>query len=431
MKMEVATKTNLPDVFKALYTEFVNYMNKTGLSNRVLTVIDGKPIIDFQFTIQSMGGFEGALKQLSSLPSYRELVSLTAQIQNVEEEEVEKTKYGLFCYIFSEVANCVTPPQISYHFPNAKDLSTFDLNEQKLSHAILNAVCADDCIERTNKYLLIFENLNISSSIKINDNIKLIRLSKVEINAKLKGRYDPDSQWSRVFSAFEINEEFLNNKELIPVLSTLLRLYKKGDIRFKSIYQAANHIIRGEIYVNHKSAYSEADYYENAPANRSDAWRQYSITETEIEDFSGFIGKNLTTMLSMSHSCKMYNMVFSSPLHLRIPLLFFVIESFFSDINSEVVFRIALYLTVLLKEDEAFRKQIKDLYHVRSCIAHGDLTGAQKKIKSMKLGGFTVATEKVDTILNKLWKALLDNNWTPKESANLMSTLLLSQVENT
>lgn len=429
--MEIDQKGSLAGVFKSLYREFIEYLNQTGFSNRVLSVIDGKPTIDFQFTIQSMGGIERALEALTSLPSYRELVKLTAALQGVSEEEVESTKYGLFSYLFSEVANCVNPPQISYNFTNGKGLSTLDLDEVRLSHAILNAVNPSSCIERNNKYLLIFENLNITSDIKINEDINLIKLSRDEVNEKLAGRYDPERKWARVYSAFEISETFLSNNELIPVLSTLLRLYKKGDVRFKFIAQDAHHLIRGNIYVSHKNSYSELDYYENAPSVRGDAWRQYLISESESQEFANFISQNLTPMLSMSHSCQMYNMVFSSPLHLRIPLLFFVIESFFSDVNSEVVFRIALYLTVLLQETEHFRKRIKDLYHVRSCIAHGDLAGAQKKIKSMKLSGFTGAAEQVEEILNKLWKVLLDKKWKPSKSAETMSSILLCQNKNT
>ncbi|MCR9982432.1 hypothetical protein NB610_10465 [Vibrio alginolyticus] len=112
-------------------------------------------------------------------------------------------------------------------------------------------------------------------------------------------------------------------------------------------------------------------------------------------------------------------------------MLFFVIESFFADVNSEVVFRISLYVTVLLQESESFRNKIKDLYHVRSCIAHGDLSGAQKKIKAMKIFGFTGATEQVEDILNRLWKVLLEKNWKPSQSAELMSSILLHQNKNT
>ncbi|NOF40514.1 hypothetical protein [Vibrio cholerae] len=429
--MEIEEKDSLSEVFKSLYKEFIGYLNKTGLSNRVLMVNDGKPSIDFQFTVHEMGGIAQALNILSSLPSYHRLVKLTSVIQNVTEEEVEKTKYGLFTYIFSEVANCVSPPQATYIFTSGKDLSALILDEKRLSHAILNAITSGTCIEKRRKYLLVFENIQIETDIRINDDINLIKLSDNEVNEKLADRYDSKQKWSRVYSAFEISESLLSNNELIPVLSTLLRLYKKGDIRYKLIAQEANHLIRGDIYVNYQNSYSELDYYENAPSVRDDAWRQYFINNSESHDFVRFINDNLIPMMSMSHSCQMYNMVFSSPLHLRIPLLFFVIESFFSDVDSEVVFRISLYVTVLLQEGESFRKKIKDLYHVRSCIAHGDLSGAQKKIKSMKISGFTGASEQVEDILSSLWKVLLEKKWKPNQSAELMSSILLQPNQNT
>ncbi|KOO12713.1 hypothetical protein AKJ18_22455 [Vibrio xuii] len=73
--MEVEQKDSLSEVFKSLYNEFIDYLNETGFSNRVLFVNDGKPTIDFQFTVQSMGGIEKALDTLSSLPSYQSVVA--------------------------------------------------------------------------------------------------------------------------------------------------------------------------------------------------------------------------------------------------------------------------------------------------------------------------------------------------------------------
>ncbi|TOP26716.1 hypothetical protein [Vibrio parahaemolyticus] len=429
--MGLEKSLSLSESFKALYCEFIDYLNRTGLSNRVLVVIDGKPTIDFQFTIQSMGGIDRALEILTALPSYSKVVELTAKLQGVPEDEVRKTRYGLFAYLFSDIANCVNPPQVSYAFSKSQDLSSWYLDEDRLSKAILEATTSGSCIERTNKYLIVFENVQIESDIKINEELTLIRLSRAEVKSKFTNRYDSDKKWERVYSAFEVSDTYLSNDGFIPVLSTLLRLYQKGDVRFKLIAQQAHHLIRGDIYINHKNGHSELDYYEHLPSVRNDAWRQYRINEAESSEFAKFVSENLLPMMTMSHSCQMYNMVSSSPLHLRIPLLFFVIESFFSDVSSEVVFRVALYVTVLLEEDAVFKKRINDLYHVRSCIAHGDLAAAKKRIQKMKLSGFSGATELVEEILQKLWLELLVRAWEPNKSNELINAILLKSNKNT
>lgn len=422
---------NITQLFKSLYSEFIDYLNKTGLSNRVLTVIDGKPTIDFQFTIHQMGDINYAIETLSKLPSYDSLVEEVAKIESISTDEVRRTSYGLFGYLFSDLASYINPPQPTYVFANGKNIQDLTFDEKKLSHAIRNAVSPDSYYTRKNNYFIIFENIEIPYNIVINNKIKLVKLSRSDIESKFSRRYDSNRKWARVYSAFQVDETYLKNQDFIPVLSTLLRIFNNnGDLRFKAIYQEAEHLVRGEIYINHKNSFSEHDYHENAPSVKDDAWRQYAIKETDIQEFSDFINTNLQPMFSMVHSCKMYNMVFSSPLHLRIPLLFFVIESFFSDVNSEVVFRIALYLTVLLKEDENFRKKIKSLYGIRSSIAHGDIDLATKNIKKMGLSGFTGANQITNDILIRLWKQLLSINWSPKESGTQISGILL-RTENT
>ncbi|NRA53059.1 MAG: hypothetical protein HRU23_02840 [Gammaproteobacteria bacterium] len=132
----------------------------------------------------------------------------------------------------------------------------------------------------------------------------------------------------------------------------------------------------------------------------------------------------------------MYNMVASSALQLKIPLLFFVIESFFSDVQSEVSFRVPLYITNLLNEDDNFRGTLKKLYDVRSKVAHGDLKEADKIISklykngNLSSSGFSGATIYLDNIVNRLWIRLLDLNWNPAKSAELITPYLIGHKNN-
>jgi hypothetical protein len=330
------------------------------------------------------------------------------------------------------MANFLTPPKLSYVIKEKNNISTLNFDEERLAYIISNASCPSCYAEKKDKILLVFENIRIDSDIKISENLKLVKLTPLFIENKLSNRNDSGKMWERVYSAFETNIQFIENSDSIPALSTLLRLYQRGSIKFKTILQEANHLIRGDIFIPYKYSSSEFDYYENDLSIKGGGWTQYSIKQEDSQIFSNFISENIKPILEMPYSCRTYNMVSASPEKLRIPLLFFVIESFFSDVDSEVVFRISLYLTVILNKDEKFRKEIKSLYGVRSSIAHGDTKSAQGKITKMiknnsNISNITVYTE---SILIELWKALLNMNWNPNKSGEMISELLLGGDNN-
>lgn len=420
----------LADLLKSLYNEFLNYLQVTGKNRCITAITDGKLSIDFQIAIRDRN-FSENFKVLSSLPSFNKVMEKTASIQGIPVKKVLESKNAIFINFFNELANYLNPPKYALSFDHRYCISNLTLDEERLSYVISNAACPNAYYEKKDKILIIFKNITSESDIEINENLKLVKLKTEDIDNRISGIYDSGKKWERVFSAFETNVEYIESNDVIPALSSLLRLYQKGDIKYQGIVQEAEHIIRGTIFVPYKIAYSTADYYENNPSVRDDAWQQYIISFERSLGFASFISENLQPIMKMPYSCKTYNMVSASPESLRIPLLFFVIESFFSDVNSELVYRISLYLTVLLKRDDDFRKEIQALYSIRSSIAHGDTSEADRKGVKMRNKNSDIMniTDYTETILIELWKVLLRMKWEPKDSGSTMSKLLLGTTK--
>ncbi|MCP4991503.1 MAG: hypothetical protein GY928_37230 [Colwellia sp.] len=428
--MEAKKERSLVENFKCLYAEFIQYAQRHNLIN----IVDGNPIkLDFGLPIQMHPNW---VESLSSLPSYDVLITQVALNKGIDKNEVQKSIFGLFGNIFSDMSTHFTTINITKSCKiEQHSIENFDCNENHLSDAILHGTNLESILKRQNQYVLIFDNLDIESDIIISDDLKIIKLSPGEVGDKLHQKYDDTSKWEKVKGVVEVSEEMLKTENFEPIISTLLRLYKSGDIRYKATYQKANHLFFGEVYVPNKHLLTEQlrtenDYYENAPSIHNDRWKAYYISDSDALDFSAFMLKNIPIMRPMGQSCRVYNMVSSSHLHLKIPLLFFVVESFFSDVNAEVSFRIALYVTNLMKRDTKFNSLLKKLYGIRSKVAHGDLVSARKEMKKLEnqkliaCGDFRGVTELLDEILKDLWKVLLEKNWDPSNSGELIADSL-------
>jgi hypothetical protein len=413
-------------LFLDLYKEYINYLNSTGLiDNGCLTVnFDKTPYIDFQLLLQRH--FINDLEALrTNLSSYLLFFKKLSEINGTTLEEAEKANfYEIFGFKFSEIYNYITPPINTYQIINKRNISELKIN----SDIFNSAMKGGHNYELKKKHLIIFENLRIEKDFIIDENIKFIRLSQEQIKSQIQNRFEPDIKWSKVNTAIEINsEEF--NEEIIFKLSTLLRIFKKGDIRYKCTYKEAIHYFKGLIYVNYKSTFSEEEYKEH-PSTK-DAPIIYIINNSEIESFREFLKSSLPNLEHLTYSCRVYNMIHSTNPQLRIPVIFFIIESFFSDIDSEVVFRVSLYVTNILKEDDSFFGALKKFYAIRSKIAHGDVKGSKKIIKKLIDAGFIASgspsnvNDKLIEILDKLFKELIKLKWNPDKSSEEMKPYLL------
>lgn len=412
----------ISSLFKSLYLEFLEHLQSNELLNNTVTLqYDRKPFVEFQFVKKRQGG-ELDLDELSNLQSYDPLITLVADHEDVEKCEIDKKRYGLFFYIFSDFHHHLL---LDLRIPLkyfGEYVEKMELEDEKISKAILESV-SDMGVIRREKYLVIFENLKIQSDYDVHGSLKLVRLNNETIRTKMVKRQEPAVDWARVHCAFETDEAFVTDHNAVAMLSTLLRLFRPGDIRFKAIRQEADHFIKGQIYISHKNTISETDYYEHTPLGNL----QYLVTDQDSSDLIEFINTNWDKMQKMAHSCQFYNIIGSSQVQLRLPLLFFVIESFFADIKTEVKFRISLYVTKILGEDDGLFNLLKKLYDIRSSIAHGDMAAAQNSITNLHKKGlismpsFQGVNECLLDIVNRLWIRLLEIDWDPKKSAALIS----------
>ena len=416
----------ISNCLKKLYLDFLNSdIIKLGYVHKMI-----KEGFQLGLTLGyhiDMSKYQIVEEKFKELPNYKSLIELLKK----DGFENEINIFGIITYIFSDMLDyfemCVT----NYSFSQKNLITQLTFDESQLKEAILNSVCPASFSKKKDNFIIIFENLNIEDDFIINDSLEFIKLTKEDIN---KFNWQINNS-SRVYTALKIDKDLLANEDIIPILGTLFRLYKKGDIKYKGIFEECQHLIKGSIYMPKKNSFSESDYMEHTPSSNHsnfDSWQEYKIKKEEVVEFSSFISTYINSMMNMPHSCKVYNMVSSSPLHLKIPLLFFVIESFFSDIDSEVVFRVSLYITRILNENSEFMQKLKKLYTIRSKIAHGDLVQAEKEIVklykngSISVSGFKGATDELYEIIDRLWISLLKLEWKPKDSNKLIIPYLLN-----
>lgn len=215
-------------------------------------------------------------------------------------------------------------------------------------------------------------------------------------------------------NGIQFNGDF-SNDELVIKLSTLLRLFKMGDIRYKAIYRKNTHWYKGDFYKPYKNSFSGVDYVEYKTCKSAPMF--YRIKNEDVEDLVLFLRTNLPKMNSLLYSARVFNLLQSINVQLLTSVQFFVIESFFPHIEYQIKKKISEALMIILEENTEFKNLIKVYYKIRSEIAHGDLIKANERRSDVKL------KESLDSILKRLWIKLLEENWNPRNSKELLESL--------
>lgn len=402
----------MDNYFITLFNEFINLLKEKGLlESRFSIHYDNTAFVDFQILLRSLDIF-GEAKELKSLPSFTPLFQLIANKEGISlDEAINKNIYPVFGFKYSELFNYIYLSQVA---PLNQKKNNADLS--KISNeSFISAVCSGEEIIKTNEYFIFFENLEIENDFQINETLSFIKLSQDFIKEKIQNYSEPNTEWVRVKSAIHYKGN-LENDELVIKLSTLLRLKKKGDIRYKAIYQKCIHWYKGTVYKNYKNSFSETDYVEHATINEAPVL--YQIKDIEFDEISSFIRGNLPKMNHLLYSSRVFNLLQSINHQLKISIQFFVIESFFPhirfvDIQKETVQAVRK----ILGGNDKLKKRLWKYYDIRSDIAHGDLEAASKKSNNMPY------EESLEKILIALWLRLLEINWKPEESESRLKEI--------
>lgn len=398
---------NVTNILFEIFNDFLTSdLLKNGTVRKIINLgIKDEPFLSFSIEHSKINEVDKYFEQSSGFSKLNKII-------NSESDEPINT-YGLVQYIFSDIFN----EAFNAH-PNYKIVpkpTSFPFDNKATIRALKNTVCYQDFCVETNEELLIFEHLEIEESFEIPELFLFNKVSPSEIKKRLHNDWSLVGT-SSITTEVKLHPKLHSQEDIAPILSTLLKLYKKADVRFVGDYKEEFHFVKGVTY-----AKKQGEKYSEPPLTK-EAITKYKL-DSDISDFSQFISKNINKMKGMLQSCKMYNMSVSSPKELRVPLYFFVIESFFSDVQSEVSFKIPLYVSKLLNENYEFMENLKFLYGIRSKISHGDLDGATKDIvKRYNQGKVPYSTidgsvNDLKQIVVALWHRLLEIDWNPKNSS--------------
>lgn len=398
---------DVTNILFELFNEFLTCdLLKSGTVRKIVNLgIKDEPYLSFSIEHSKINEVDKYFDQSLTFSKLKTIMTT--------ESNAPINTYGLVQYIFSDIYNEAFNVHPNYNI--APKPAKFPFDNKATLRALKNTVCYQDFCVETNEELLIFEHLEIESSFEIPELFLFNKIAPSQIKKRLHNDWSLVNT-SSITTEIKLHQKLHSQEDIAPILSSLLKLYKQADVRFIGDYKEEFHFVKGVIY-----AKKQGEKYLEHPLTK-DAITKYMLSG-DIGDFSKFISTNITKMRGMLQSCKMYNMSVSSPKELRVPLYFFVIESFFSDVQSEVSFKIPLYVTKLLNENYDFMENLKFLYGIRSKISHGDLDGATKDIvKRNNQGKISYRTidgsvNDLNEIVVTLWHRLLEIDWNPKNSS--------------
>lgn len=186
---------------------------------------------------------------------------------------------------------------------------------------------------------------------------------------------------SLFFSSAIISSRELENNELENIL-VLLRIYKEGDFRCCYVAKIIDGIVEKKCWY----MMGTTDLHEQSYRERKEVMTR-SLYEVDLlgnKEISKFFNENLEKINDYSFAVSCLNSLYFLDEQFKIPQAFYILESFFPQIDSELNYRLSLYLTKLLKQDYDFGKKIKFLYDLRSKIVHGSYSKDRKNPKKDK-----------------------------------------------
>ena len=339
---------------------------------------------------------EGIIDYLSKLDSINHLVTeLFASRDRLknptlkksqEKEEFKTNLIRIILPFFEKILNKYNSPEIGR--PNAalspvkKELFTIDF-EKLLSH--INP----DKDSRLYYYLLFnFEIPEDELLLMTKPRISLKKISNVEKSKILDslGLFikEIDDRIFNIDTAIYSTKR-LKRGEIYNALA-LLRLFKPGEFQYLD-----NGVMIYDTFTNEynfsyiHSVQTEGEINKPYPFCTRDKW---TIDKTEIRSLKVFFRDNFYKIQheSFDFAIECLTILHTLDYKYRIPVIFYIIESFFKNIKTEVTYRIKNVISKILEKDYQFSENMKVLYQIRSDIVHGNTeANILKTLRKIKL----------------------------------------------
>lgn len=269
-----------------------------------------------------------------------------------------------------------------------------------------------------NKYYYYIQNFTIDKGFDLKLGKKVIQLKKLSDQEKtlfINGDYFGPEDLSMDISSIDIaiiSEARLNDIEIKNIL-TLLRLFKTGEFRLYAIGELKSELNKKEIiHIN-----TFANIIEKSLKNKMPFFNnKYSLNKNEINIIKKFFEDNYSKISeNFEFAIECLSLLHSLDDKYKLPYIFFIIESFFKEIDSELNYRLSYCIAKILKKPFSFTKVIRNLYGLRGNVVHGnsqeELNKKIIKIKNESGESFNNITECVDFIedvMREIWKEILE-----------------------
>lgn len=346
---------------------------------------------DIHFELQSLFRDE-RFEKIRCLESYKELISKLASInEETEEEIINRCSYGITGYFYNTLLDSLNKPTVKkmyVHNLEPVQLEEFPFDYESYSQALSYATSPSYLYASQGFYYRLLSGYSqVSNEILLieSGNIKIRKLNEYEKNA-LKARWhemELRDFHNCEYAIVSEDKTSLADNNILNIIG-LMRFFKIGNFRVSLLYELKKDIGGKMVMMgvgNAGNALKTGLYFEIAHGKLySNDIPTYALTENEEVNFISFISKNHSRLsnhfLALSYISKLNGIEFE----LKIPILFFILESFFST-QSELTFKISLYSTKILNRDKKAFTLMKKLYEMRSKIAHGDEKGKDKVLK--------------------------------------------------
>ena len=334
-----------------------------------------------------------------------------------------ESSYGASIYLIAKEIfenHNKTSVQIKWDFEPCK------LGEMKFDKDILLFRLKNkDNFLPTEKYFYFLQNFEIENNyfeLQIGKNkIKAKRLSDEEkslmINSSHFGSEDLSMDADSIKTAL-VSNDLLDQNE-IKIVIALLRVFKAGEFRVYAIGELKKELNKKKsMKIN-----TFANAVEKALGAKSAFFHEtYKLTKSEAKSFKNLFQKAYKEMALFEFASESLSLLHTTDDKFKIPIIFYVLESFFPKVTSENSYRLSYCIAKILKKPYSFSRTVIDLYTLRSKIVHGDKQSTLIKIikKISKKDGTQCSniqecTNLLESIMRDTWKQILKRKLHTKE----------------
>jgi len=376
--------------------------------------------------------------KIQKLQSFKEVVeyiksrSDILKKDSVISDSPDKSNIGKPLYEVSGIADSYGPSifaiakEIFETYNNSKVVTKWDFNAKELEKIKLDKAGIEFKLNNkysflpVKKYYYLLENFSVNKTTTLDiDGVKtkLKKLTDLErsliINSTKSGPEDDTGDIGYIETA--IVSEALLKEESISNLLALLRIFKEGEFRLKAIGELNTEITRcPRLKLNSYAKGLEKGLKLGNPFFH----QKYELTAVLLAEFKKFYKKNRSKMGKYGFAKECLSLLHATDDKFKIPIIFYILESFFPKVTSENTYRLSYCISKILNKPYDFTTNVKLLYKLRSDIVHGntksELSKTIKKIKKMDdtpCSNLNNTLKVLEKIMRTVWKNILDNEY--------------------